>query len=103
MVSSSQESVCVQPPLPVGSVAASVPVNMASTSCPLLLPRSSGHFYSNPSNWMWRILRDTGIAPAAIRGAEDDGRIPEVAGVVSMQRGQKGWLPGRECKGQMLK
>lgn len=52
-------------------------------------PRSSGHFYSNPSNWMWRILRDTGIAPAAAtRGAEDDGRMPEVAGVVS--RGQAG-------------
>lgn len=47
--------------------------------------RSSGHFYSNPTNWMWRILRDTGIAPAAsIRGAEDDGRMPEVAGVVSL-------------------
>ncbi|PRW44558.1 uracil-dna glycosylase superfamily [Chlorella sorokiniana] len=31
---------------------------------------------------MWRILRDTGIAPAAsIRGAEGDGRMPEVAGV----------------------
>ena len=52
-------------------------------------PRSSGHFYSNPSNWMWRILRDTGIAPAAaIRGAQDDGRMPEVAGVV--RKGQAG-------------
>lgn len=36
---------------------------------------------SNPSNWMWRILRDTGLAPAAaIRGAEDDGKMPAVAG-----------------------
>jgi TDG/mug DNA glycosylase family protein len=37
---------------------------------------------SNPTNWMWRILRETGIAPAAaIRGAADDGRMPEAAGV----------------------
>ncbi|KAL4428494.1 hypothetical protein ABPG75_002583 [Micractinium tetrahymenae] len=41
-----------------------------------------GHFYANPSNWMWRILRDTGLAPATqIRGAEDDGKMPAVAGV----------------------
>ena len=31
---------------------------------------------------MWRILRETGIAPAtAISGAADDGRMPEAAGV----------------------
>jgi len=26
--------------------------------------------YSNPSNWFWRILKTTGIAPEHIRGAE---------------------------------
>lgn len=37
---------------------------------------------SNPSNWMWRILRDTGIAPAAgITGAVHDDSMPDVAGV----------------------
>ncbi|PSC69966.1 uracil-dna glycosylase superfamily [Micractinium conductrix] len=42
----------------------------------------SGHFYSNPSNWMWRILRETGIAPPdRIRGAHDDRLMPAVAGV----------------------
>ena len=43
---------------------------------------ASSHFYSNPTNWFWRILRDTGIAPpAAISGAADDGKMPAVAGV----------------------
>ena len=28
---------------------------------------ASGHYYSNPSNWMWRILLSTGIAPEGIR------------------------------------
>ena len=37
---------------------------------------------SNPSNWMWRILRETGIAPPdRIRGAHDDRLMPAVAGV----------------------
>lgn len=41
-----------------------------------------GHYYANPSNWMWRILHDTGIAPKQhIRGCEDDSRMPSVAGV----------------------
>lgn len=26
-----------------------------------------GHYYSNPTNWMWRILKETGIAPPQIR------------------------------------
>ena len=28
---------------------------------------ATGHYYGNPANHMWRILRDTGIAPAEIR------------------------------------
>ena len=32
--------------------------------------RKSGHYYSNPSNWMWRLLKGTGIAPPHIRGAQ---------------------------------
>ncbi|GAB4814442.1 hypothetical protein N2152v2_001488 [Parachlorella kessleri] len=58
---------------------------------------SSGHYYSNPTNWMWRILKETGIAPPAVRsvrvvnswkqregegkGAEDDRLMPQLAGV----------------------
>lgn len=30
---------------------------------------ASGHYYSNPTNWMWRLLRETGIAPPGIRSA----------------------------------
>lgn len=41
----------------------------------------SGHYYSNPSNWMWRLLKATGIAPPEVRGAEDDHLMPEYAGV----------------------
>ena len=32
--------------------------------------RCSGHYYSNPSNWMWRILTATRIAPPHITGAQ---------------------------------
>lgn len=32
--------------------------------------RRSGHYYSNPSNWMWRILVATHIAPAHITGPQ---------------------------------
>ena len=42
---------------------------------------SMGHFYANPTNWMWRILRESGIAPTSIRGAEDDHWMPKIAGV----------------------
>ena len=42
---------------------------------PLLLP---GHYYSNPSNHMWSILKDSGIAPPSVRGAVDDWRMAEV-------------------------
>ena len=41
-----------------------------------------GHYYANPSNWMWRILRETGIAPSdQISSASDDHLMPEIAGV----------------------
>jgi TDG/mug DNA glycosylase family protein len=40
-----------------------------------------GHFYANPTNWMWRILRETAIAPEAVRGADDDRLMPALAGV----------------------
>lgn len=42
---------------------------------------ASGHYYSNPSNWMWRLLRETGIAPPEIRGAQDDHLMLEYAQV----------------------
>ena len=32
----------------------------------------AGHYYSNPTNWMWRILKETGIAPPQIRWVEVD-------------------------------
>mmetsp|Transcript_15363 Transcript_15363/g.46373 ORF Transcript_15363/g.46373 Transcript_15363/m.46373 type:complete len:342 (+) Transcript_15363:122-1147(+) len=41
----------------------------------------SGHYYSNPSNWMWKLLCGTGIAPPSIRGAQDDMLMPSVAQV----------------------
>ena len=42
----------------------------------------AGHYYANPTNWMWRILRDVGIAPKDhIRGAVDDDKMPLVAGI----------------------
>ncbi|UPR00190.1 DNA glycosylase [Chloropicon primus] len=43
---------------------------------------ASGHYYSNPSNRMWKILRETGIAPEElVRGCEDDGSMQESCGV----------------------
>lgn len=42
---------------------------------------ASGHYYSNPSNWMWRLLKETGIAPPHVKGAQDDGLMPEFAEV----------------------
>jgi TDG/mug DNA glycosylase family protein len=39
------------------------------------------HYYANPSNWMWRILKETGLAPPEVRGADDDGLMPALAGV----------------------
>ncbi|KAL3151326.1 hypothetical protein ABBQ38_013161 [Trebouxia sp. C0009 RCD-2024] len=41
----------------------------------------SGHYYSNPSNWMWRILVATHIAPAHVTGPQHDGCMPADAGV----------------------
>ncbi|KAK9815922.1 hypothetical protein WJX72_012023 [[Myrmecia] bisecta] len=41
----------------------------------------TGHSYSHPANWMWRILKGTGIAPPSIRGAQDCLRMPGDAGV----------------------
>lgn len=40
-----------------------------------------GHYYANPSNWMWRILRDTKLAPPSVRGCDDDRLVPTHAGV----------------------
>ncbi|KAL4858944.1 hypothetical protein ACK3TF_001313 [Chlorella vulgaris] len=41
-----------------------------------------GHNPSNPTNRLWPILRETGIAPPdEIAGAQDDDKMPEVAGV----------------------
>lgn len=40
----------------------------------------TGHYYSNPSNWMWRILQGTGIAPPG-RYPEDDHKLLDVTGI----------------------
>ena len=32
--------------------------------------RRSGHYYSNPNNNMWKILRQTGIAPPSVSGSQ---------------------------------
>jgi TDG/mug DNA glycosylase family protein len=75
-----------QAPLPPGGV----PEKLGDAPLRLIIvghnPSShawaSGHFYSNPSNWMWRLLKDQGIAPPSlIRGAEDDGKMPAACGV----------------------
>jgi len=43
---------------------------------------NQGHYYANPTNWMWRILRDIELAPAQdIRGPEDDKKMPTLVGV----------------------
>ena len=42
---------------------------------------ATGHYYSNPSNWMWKILPESGIAPAWVRGCEADDRLPDEAGI----------------------
>ncbi|KAK9903322.1 hypothetical protein WJX75_002770 [Coccomyxa subellipsoidea] len=42
---------------------------------------STGHYYSHPANWMWRILKKTGIAPAWVKGPQDDERMVTEAGV----------------------
>lgn len=36
----------------------------------LLTRRRTGHYYSNPSNWMWRILIATKIAPEHVTDAQ---------------------------------
>lgn len=41
----------------------------------------SGHYYSNPSNHMWRILAKAGIAPAGTKGAVADDAMPAGMGV----------------------
>jgi len=41
-----------------------------------------GHYYANPNNWMWRILRDTGLAPVSIiSGCNDDFKMPGSMGI----------------------
>lgn len=41
-----------------------------------------GHYYANPSNWMWRILRDTNLAPVdIISGCNDDFKMPGSIGI----------------------
>eukprot|EP00210_Caulerpa_lentillifera_P006782 g6481.t1 len=42
---------------------------------------STGHYYSNPGNWMWRILISTGIAPPEVQSAADDDLMLTRAGV----------------------
>ena len=42
----------------------------------------SGHYYSNPSNRMWKILKETGIQdPKSAEGAKGDDVMPEQRGV----------------------
>ena len=41
----------------------------------------TGHYYSNPSNRMWKILPESGVAPEWVAGCEADDRLPEEAGI----------------------
>lgn len=41
----------------------------------------TGHYYSNPSNWMWRILIATRIAPGHVTGPEHDDCMASDAGI----------------------
>lgn len=41
----------------------------------------TGHYYSNPSNWMWRILIATQIAPPHVTGPQHDDCMASEAGV----------------------
>ncbi|KAL0040019.1 hypothetical protein WJX79_002888 [Trebouxia sp. C0005] len=41
----------------------------------------TGHYYSNPSNWMWRILIATRIAPSHVTGPQHDDCMASDAGV----------------------
>ncbi|GMH40337.1 hypothetical protein BSKO_08241 [Bryopsis sp. KO-2023] len=68
----------------------------------------SGHYYSNPSNRMWKILKATGIAPESVAGAIDDDKMQSDAGVgftdvgtghpgtVSSDFGSSTFVPWRE-------
>ncbi|KAK9833304.1 hypothetical protein WJX81_004791 [Elliptochloris bilobata] len=47
----------------------------------------SGHYYSHPANHMWRLLIQTGIAPASVQGPADDWRMPREAGVAFLDVG----------------
>jgi thymine-DNA glycosylase len=41
-----------------------------------------GHYYANPTNWMWRILKDTNLAPIdIISGCNDDFKMPGSIGI----------------------
>ncbi|WIA35650.1 hypothetical protein OEZ86_004062 [Tetradesmus obliquus] len=41
----------------------------------------TGHYYSNPSNRMWRILESAGITPPGVSGPEADDVMPAAVGV----------------------
>ena len=41
----------------------------------------TGHYYSNPSNRMWKILPESGVAPPWVVSCEADDRLPEEAGI----------------------
>lgn len=42
-----------------------------------------GHYYANPSNWLWRILKETGIInhPSLTGTPTDDDLLPELLGI----------------------
>jgi hypothetical protein len=39
---------------------------------PVCLHRKVGHYYAHPGNWFWKVLKESGICPPSVRGAEDD-------------------------------
>ena len=41
----------------------------------------AGHYYAHPTNRFWPILKKVGLAPEAVRGAEDDHLLPALAGI----------------------
>lgn len=55
----------------------------------------TGHYYAHPSNVMWRILRETGLAPVhLIRGCVDDDLMPDKVGIGFTDLGTG--IPGTE-------
>lgn len=64
---------CAHPRLAAAPGAATcpppLPIRLPVLLTPPPRPTACRHYYANPTNWMWRILKEVGIAPEAIRWA----------------------------------